>query len=153
MNTTLSHMHQLQYNICIPHNNNKFVIPRHQNHHWNHAQAHASFIREYFWHSQEIYTQTYLDNYQHYLTSATGNSSYCMTKSEMWYHLNQLKITVILKWWSHTNKKFEHITEHGFKPKLKLLDNEPSIFPKKQILKNDIAYHLVPPVTHQQNNP
>ena len=44
-----------------------------------------------------------------------------------------------------------HLTEHGFKPKLQLLDNEASTLLKNKILKNDIAYQLVPPGTHQRN--
>ena len=47
-------------------------------------------------------------------------------------------------------KIVNHLTEHGFKPQLQLLDNEAPTALKNKSLKNYIAYQLVPPYTHQR---
>ena len=49
-------------------------------------------------------------------------------------------------------KILNHLTEGGLNPQLHLLDNEAYNAPKKKILKNDIAYQLVPPGTHLHNS-
>ena len=48
-------------------------------------------------------------------------------------------------------KIVDHLTERGFKPQEYLLYNKYLIALKNKIVDNDIAYQLVPPVTHQQN--
>ena len=134
--------------MCSPYDNNQPSIFLHQNHHWNHSKfARIVYTLIIFTWTVKS-TQIYLDDFLYYITVATVTYSYSITTTAMQYCPNQLKPQ---RFWSGWSIRQNCGPPHRTWIQTAIIYNEVSTTLKKKIVKNDIAYQLVPPGTQLRN--